>query len=115
VIEPESTTCPCCQGAMHRIGEDVAERLKYADHLPLYRQSQIYASGSDLDRSTLADWVGRAAIELRPLHQRLFEHLKRSPKLFMNETRLPVLRSGTYEPRPVISGQSPATTGRGRH
>jgi transposase len=27
VIEPESTTCPCCQGAMHRIGEDVAERL----------------------------------------------------------------------------------------
>src|SRR5918994_2376159 len=27
VIEPENTTCPCCQGAMHRIGEDVAERL----------------------------------------------------------------------------------------
>jgi transposase len=40
---------------------------KYADHLPLYRQSQIYArQGIELDRSTLADWVGRAAAELRP-------------------------------------------------
>ena len=147
VIEPESTTCPCCQGAMHRIGEDVAERLdmipaefrvivtrrpkygcracesavvqapaparliegglptetlvahvlvgKYADHLPLYRQSQIYArQGIELDRSTLADWVGRAAAELRPLHERLFEHLKGSPKLFMDETRAPVLDPG---------------------
>jgi transposase len=147
VIEPESTTCPCCQGAMHRIGEDVAERLdvipaqfkvivtrrprygcracegavvqmpaparliegglptetmiahvlvgKYADHLPLYRQSQIYArQGIELDRSTLADWVGRAAAELQPVHERLFEHLKRSPKLFMDETRAPVLDPG---------------------
>jgi transposase len=68
---------------------------KYADHLPLYRQSQIYArQGIELDRSTLADWVGRAATELRPLHQRLFEHLKRSPKLFMDETRAPVLDPG---------------------
>ena len=68
---------------------------KYADHLPLYRQSQIYARhGIELDRSTLADWVGRAAAELRPLHERLFEHLKRSPKLFMDETRAPVLDPG---------------------
>ena len=27
VIEPENTTCPCCGGALHRIGEDIAERL----------------------------------------------------------------------------------------
>jgi hypothetical protein len=68
---------------------------KYADHLPLYRQSQIYArQGIVLDRSTLADWVGRAAAELRPLHERLFEHLKASPKLFMDETRAPVLDPG---------------------
>jgi len=34
---------------------------KYADHLPLYRQSQIYArEGVDLDRSTMADWVGES-------------------------------------------------------
>jgi len=36
---------------------------KYADHTPLYRQAQIYArQGVTLDRSTLADWVGRAAM-----------------------------------------------------
>ena len=40
---------------------------KYADHLPLYRQAQMYArQGVQLDRSTLADWVGRAAWYLRP-------------------------------------------------
>ena len=147
VIEPAEQACPCCGGAMHRIGEDIAERLdvipaqfkvivtrrpkygcracesavvqapaparliegglptetlvahvlvgKYADHLPLYRQSQIYArQGIELDRSTLADWVGRAAAELRPLHERLLEHLIRSPKLFMDETRAPVLDPG---------------------
>ncbi len=68
---------------------------KYADHLPLYRQAQIYSrQGIDLDRSTLADWVGRAAFELRPLHAALLADLKRSTKLFMNETRAPVLDPG---------------------
>ena len=47
---------------------------KYADHLPLYRQAQIYArQGINLDRSTLADWVGRAAWLLRPVHERLLD------------------------------------------
>jgi transposase len=64
---------------------------KYADHLPLYRQAQIYSrQGVDLDRSTLADWVGRAAFELRPVHDALMANLKRSTKLFMDETRAPV-------------------------
>ena len=45
---------------------------KYADHLPLYRQSEIYArSGIDLERSTLADWVGGASRTLRPLVESL--------------------------------------------
>lgn len=45
---------------------------KYADHLPLYRQSQIYArQGIELDHSTLADWVGHAAWHLRLLHERV--------------------------------------------
>jgi len=53
---------------------------KYADHLPLYRQAQIYArQGLTLDRSTLADWVGRAAFHLRPVHERLLAKLKASP------------------------------------
>jgi transposase len=68
---------------------------KYADHLPLYRQAQIYArQGIKLDRSTLADWVGRAAFLLRPVHERLLETLKRSEKLFADETTAPVLDPG---------------------
>jgi transposase len=68
---------------------------KYADHLPLYRQAQIYSrQGIDLDRSTLADWVGRAAFELRPVHDALLADLKQSTKLFMDETRAPVLDPG---------------------
>ena len=68
---------------------------KYADHLPLYRQSQIYArQGINLDRSTLADWVGKAAFLLRPIHERLFERLKASDKLFADETTAPVLDPG---------------------
>lgn len=68
---------------------------KYADHLPLYRQAQIYGrQGIDLDRSTLADWVGRAAFELRPVYDALVADLKQSTKLFMDETRAPVLDPG---------------------
>jgi transposase len=68
---------------------------KYADHQPLYRQAQIYArQGIALDRSTLADWVGRAAFTLEPLHARLFEQLKGSTKLFADETTAPVLDPG---------------------
>ena len=68
---------------------------KYADHLPLYRQAQIYArQGVRLDRSTLADWVGRAAFHLRPIHERLLAILRASPKLFADETTAPVLDPG---------------------
>ena len=147
VVDIEHKTCPGCCGALHRIGEDVAERLdivpaqlrvlvvrrpkyacrtceetvvqapaparliegglpteatvahvvvaKYADHLPLYRQAQIYArQGVNLDRSTLADWTGRAAWLLKPLHTRLLERLKASGKLFADETTAPVLDPG---------------------
>ena len=109
IVDVEDKACPCCGNGLHRIGEDVSEKLdiipaqfrvlvvrrprygcracegtiaqapaparlieggipteatvahvlvsKYADHLPLYRQAQIYSrQGVDLDRSTLADW-----------------------------------------------------------
>ena len=147
MVDVPSTVCPCCAGMLHRIGEDVSERLdivpaqfrvlvvrrpkyacractdvvvqapaparliegglpteatvaqvlvsKFADHLPLYRQAQIYArQGVALDRSTLADWVGRAAFLLRPVHERLFDRLKASSKLFADETTAPVLDPG---------------------
>ena len=68
---------------------------KYADHLPLYRQSQILArAGLDLHRAVLAGWVGKAAFHLKPVVDRLAEHLKRSGKLFMDETTAPVLDPG---------------------
>lgn len=51
--------------------------------------------GIDLDRSTLADWVGRAAFELRPVFDALIADLKRSTKLFMDKTRAPVLDPGS--------------------
>lgn len=68
---------------------------KHADHLPLYRQSQILArSGVKIERSTLAQWVGAAAAELQPLHDHLIGLLKASPRLFCDETRCPVLDPG---------------------
>src|SRR3954454_2801722 len=56
---------------------------KYADHSPLYRQSQILArQGIALDRSVLACWVGHAAAEIKPLWRLMRQELLRSPKLF---------------------------------
>ena len=147
VVDIADDSCPCCSGPLHRIGEDVSERLdvvpaqfrvlvvrrprygcractdgvaqapaparliegglptdatvaqvlvsKFADQLPLYRQAQIFArQGVNLDRSTLADWVGRAALLLEPVHGRLLDHLKASMKLFADETTAPVLDPG---------------------
>jgi transposase len=68
---------------------------KYADHLPLYRQAQIYGrQGITLERSALAGWVGKAGYELRPVFDALMADLKISSKLFMDETRAPVLDPG---------------------
>jgi transposase len=147
VVDVESKICSCCRGELHRIGEDVSEKLdvvpaqfrvlvvrrpkyacracedvivqapaparliegglpteatvahvlvsKYADHLPLYRQAQIYGrQGLVLDRSTLADWVGRAAFHLRPIRERILACLRSSAKLFADETTAPVLDPG---------------------
>jgi transposase len=165
VIEPETTTCPCCNGVMHVIGEEKSERLdvipaqfrilvtrrpkyacracaeaiiqapaperlirsglptealvahvlvskyawhlptealvahvlvsKYAWHLPLYRQAQIMlAQGIEIDRSVLAFWVGYAAVELMPIWRRMREILLGSARLFVDETRAPVLDPG---------------------
>ena len=60
---------------------------KYADHLPLYRQSQIYArEGIDLDRSTMADWVGRSTALLEPLADEIGRIVRRGEALFADDT-----------------------------
>lgn len=68
---------------------------KYADHLPLYRQSRIFARhGVALERSTLAGWVGGACWWLDALHERLSRHIFASGYLFADDTPLPVLDPG---------------------
>ena len=60
---------------------------KYADHPPLYRQSQIYTrEGIDLDRSTLADWVGRSTALLEPLADAIGRIVRRGDVLFADDT-----------------------------
>ena len=68
---------------------------KYCDHLPLYRQSLIYArNGVELDRSTLAEWVGRATWLLQPLAERLAAHVFEGAKVHADDTPVPVLDPG---------------------
>jgi transposase len=68
---------------------------KYCDHLPLYRQSAIYArSGVELERSTLADWVGRAAFLLQPLAEAITRHARAGSVLHADDTPVPVLDPG---------------------
>ena len=73
---------------------------KFADHLPLYRQAQIYArSGIDLHRSTLAEWVGKASFHLRPVFECLKAQLKTSNTLGLDETTVRVLDPGRGKTR----------------
>ena len=68
---------------------------RYADHLPLYRQAQILArQGIEIGRAILADWTGTAAREIVPVVRRMHEILLASPRLFADETTMPVLDPG---------------------
>lgn len=68
---------------------------KYCDHLPLYRQSEIYArDGVDLDRSTLCDWVGQAAWLLQPIVEGIRRHVFAAEKIHGDDTPVPVLAPG---------------------
>jgi transposase len=68
---------------------------KYCDHLPLYRQSEIYArEGVELDRSTLADWVGGTSRLVEPLVEALRRHIMAGGKLHADDTPVPVLAPG---------------------
>jgi transposase len=68
---------------------------KFADHLPLYRQSVIYArEGVELDRSLLAKWVGHSAALLQPLTDVLRRHVMAATKLHADDTPVPVLAPG---------------------
>jgi hypothetical protein len=73
---------------------------KYCDHLPLYRQSEIYArEGVDLSRSTMADWIGKASALLEPLLATLREHVFAGHRLHGDDTPVPVLEPGKGKTR----------------
>ena len=69
---------------------------KFCDHQPLYRQSEIYArQGVEIERSTLAGWVGASSALLSPLVDALREHVLAGRKLHADDTPMPVLAPGT--------------------
>ena len=93
---------------------------KFCDHVPLYRQAGMLArQGVTLDRSTLANWVGRACWWLTPLYDLVVGTVLLSLKLFADDTTLPVLDPGRCwilagaGPRPGGSGAMRSTTGLG--
>ena len=68
---------------------------KFCDHLPLHRQAEIFArNGIDLDRSTLADWVGQCARLLRPLVEAVGAHVMAAARVHADDTTVPVLSPG---------------------
>lgn len=68
---------------------------KYADHLPLYRQAQIYArEGVELERSTMAEWVGGCFQLVNPLIEALARYVLGANKLHADDTPVPVLEPG---------------------
>jgi transposase len=94
---------------------------KYCDHIPLYRQAQIYArEGVEIERSTMAEWVARCFRLLDPLLEALARYVMAAQKLHADDTPLPVLDPGrgktktarlwTYvrDDRPAGSREAPA-------
>jgi transposase len=108
IVRPK-LTCACCE-TIHqaplpsrpiergRPGPGLLAHVlvsKYADHLPLYRQSQIYArDGVELERSTLADWVGKSAALLEPLADAIGRHVLAGQAIFADDTPVGVLAPG---------------------
>ena len=103
-------TCSCCERFVQsplpsrpiergRPGPGLLAHVlvsKYADHLPLYRQSQIFErEGLDLDRSTLADWVGKSTALLEPLADAIGRHVFSAEAIFADDTPISMLAPGT--------------------
>jgi transposase len=92
ITQPPAPSHPIARG---RAGPQlIADILfsKYGAHLPLNRQSDIFAGeGVDLDVSTMADWVGAAAATLMPLRDELEQHVHAAERLHVDDTTVPVL------------------------
>jgi transposase len=95
VVEAPAPSRPIAYGLA---GPDLLAHVlvsKFADHLPLYRQSEIFArEGVDLDRSTLAGWVGAASELVAPLVDEIRKHVLAGSKVHGDDTPVPVLAPG---------------------
>ena len=108
IIRPRMA-CKCCEGIVQaelpsraiergRPGPGLLAHIltsKYCDHLPLYRQSEIYAREKvDLHRSTLTDWVGRSTALLEPLADHISKLVRSGPALFADDTPIKLQTRG---------------------
>src|SRR2546430_13955113 len=95
IVQAEAASRPIARGMA---GPGLLAHLlvsKYCDHLPLYRQSEIYArDGLDLGRSTLSDWVGQAVWLLQPIVEGIGSHVFAAEKIHADDTPVPVLEPG---------------------
>jgi transposase len=95
IVEPPMPSLPIERG---RPGPALLAHVlaaKYCDHLPLHRQSEMYArAGLHLDRSTLAAWVGQMAFHLSPIADAIARHVREGPALHADDTPVPVLDPG---------------------
>jgi transposase len=92
ITETPAPTHPVARG---RAGPQLLAHIlfsKYGAHLPLNRQSEIYAKdGIDLDVSTLADWVGACSATLQPLVNEIEKHVLAAERIHADDTTVPVL------------------------
>ncbi len=119
IAQPPAPFHPIARG---RAGAGLLAQVlagKYAQHLPLTRQSAIYAGeGVEIDVSTLADWVGAAAASLAPLVEAIGRHVLAAARIHADDTTVPVLakiktvtgRLWTYvrDDRPFAGSAPPA-------
>src|SRR5690349_659134 len=105
----EKVSCRCCEAvsqppapshpiARGRAGPGLLALVlaaKYGQHLPLTRQSAIYArEGVEIDVSTLADWVGSSTTALVPMVLAVRTHVFAAARLHGDDTTVPVLATG---------------------
>jgi transposase len=95
ISQPPAPSHPIARG---RAGAKLIAHIlfaKYGLHLPLHRQSDLYArEGIELDVSTLADWVGAAAATLTPLVDAIQTHVFAAARIHADDTTVPVLAKG---------------------
>ena len=95
IVQPPAPTRPIERGLPGPALLAHVMNSKYGHHLPLYRQSEIYArAGMPLDRSTLAQWVGASCRLLVPLVSSLERYVLSAEKLHADDTPMPVLDPG---------------------